>query len=128
MLEQLKSFPGNALAITVIDVFTEADQHYLEKLFAEKRKAGHDQVNLLIKLDEAKIGGTGVKAFFEDSLWAVRNYTHLGHVAVVAHSNVIKALVPLDKLFFQRASKGRLERYFDVSQLDEAMAFVDGKA
>ena len=36
-------------------------------------------------------------------------------------------MVPIDNLFFQRASKGRLERYFDVSQLEEAFAFVENK-
>ena len=51
----------------------------------------------------------------------------MGHIAVVAHSNVLKALVPIDNLFFERASKGRHERYFDVSQLDDAFAFVNIK-
>ena len=41
------------------------------------------------------------------------------------HSNILKALVPIDNLFFARASKGRQERYFDVSQIDEAFEFVN---
>jgi hypothetical protein len=45
-------------------------------------------------------------------------------LAIVAHSKVLKALVPIDNLFFERASKGRLERYFDISQIDEAFEFV----
>ena len=36
----------------------------------------------------------------------------------------MKALVPIDNLFFERDSQGRHERYFDVGQLQEAMAFV----
>ena len=38
--------------------------------------------------------------------------------------HILKVLVPIDNLFFERASKGRLERYFDISQMDEALAFV----
>jgi len=33
--------------------------------------------------------------------------------------------MPIDNLFSERASKGRQERYFDVNQMDEAMAFVN---
>ncbi|MEO8588609.1 MAG: STAS/SEC14 domain-containing protein [Flavobacteriales bacterium] len=125
MIEQLKTFPDNVLAIEVIDGFTETDEQLCQKWFEAKRGAGPKQVNVLVKLDEMKLSATSAKAFFEDMLWGLRNYTHLGHLAIVAHSNVLKALVPLDNLFFQRASRGRLERYFDVSQLDDAIAFVN---
>jgi len=54
----------------------------------------------------------------EDTIWKLRHYKQLGHLAIVAHSGVLKALVPVDNLFFQRASKGRQERYFYISQLD----------
>jgi hypothetical protein len=128
MLEQIHVFENNVLAIQVIDGFTETDQHFCEKLFNEKRAKGYEQINVLIKLDEFKLSQTSTKAFFEDILWAIREYKNLGHLAIVAHSNVMKALVPIDNLFFQRASKGRLERYFDVSQMDEALAFVEATA
>jgi len=124
MIEQLKTFPDNVLAIEVIDGFTGTDEQLCRKWFEAKRVAGAEQVNVLVKLDEMKLSASSVKAFFEDILWALRNYTHLGHLAIVAHSKVLKAMVPLDNLFFQRASEGRLERYFDVSQLNEAIAFV----
>lgn len=124
MIEQLKTFPGNVLAVEVIDGFTEADEHICQKWFQAKREAGAAQVNVLVKLDEMKISGIRIKAFFEDVVWALRHYEHLGHLAIVAHSNVLKALVPVDALFFQRTSKGRHERYFDISRMEEAMAFV----
>ncbi len=129
MIEQLDTFPDNVLAIQVIDGFTEADEQLCQKWFNAKRETGNDQVNVLVKLDELKVSNTSVKAFFEDVLWALRNYTHLGHLAIVAHSKVLKALVPVDNLFFQRSRKGRHERYFDASQMSEATAFVnDGPA
>jgi len=127
MIEQIKTFEGNVLAIEVIDGFTETDEKLCQKFFEEKMEQGFDTVNVLVKLDEMKLSHTSTKAFMEDTIWALRNYKKLGHLAIVAHSKILKALVPLDNLFFQRASKGRLERYFDVSQMDEATAFVQEK-
>lgn len=125
MIEQLKTFEGNTLAIEVIDGFDETDEKLAQKLFQEKLDKGFDQVNVLVKLDEMKISNSSVKAFMEDTIWVLRNYKKLGHLAIVAHSKVLKALVPIDNLFFERASKGRLEKYFDISQIEEAMEFVN---
>lgn len=125
MLEQLKTYKSNVLALEVIDEFSETDEQYARKLFNQKIKEGHSQVNILIKFDEAKISKTHIKTFFEDMLFTLRHYTQLGHLALVAHSGVMKALTPIDNLFFERASKGRYERYFDISQLDEAFLFVE---
>ncbi len=124
MLEQIKLFENNVLAVEVIDGFTEADEKICQKFFNEKIEKGFDKVNVLVKLDEMKISHGSAKAFFEDIVWVLRNYKKLGHLAIVAHSKVLKALVPIDNLFFERASKGRMERYFDVSQIDEAFEFV----
>ncbi len=125
MLLQIETSSKNVLAIEVIDGFTETDEKICQKYFQEKLDAGYSQVNVLVKLDELKISHSSVKAFMEDIIWALRNYKKLGHLAIVAHSKVLKALVPVDNSFFQRASQGRLERYFDISQMDEALKFVE---
>lgn len=126
MVEQIKTYPISVLAVEVIDSFTEKDEQYVRKLFNEKLEENdNDLINILLRFDEAKISKTHIKVFFEDMLFALRNYKHLGHLAIVAHSKVLKALVPIDNLFFERASKGRKEQYFDVSQLEEAFAFVE---
>lgn len=127
MIEQIETFDNNTLAVEVIDGFTETDEKLCQKWFEHKLNEGFKQVNVLVKLDEMKIGQTSFKAFMEDSLWALRNYKKLGHLAIVAHSNIVKVLVPIDNLFFERASKGRYERYFDISQMDEAMEFVSSE-
>ena len=124
MIEQIKTFEDNILAIEVIDGFDETDEKLCQKFFDEKLEKGFATVNVLVKLDELKMAHSSTKAFMEDIIWTLRNYKKMGHLAIVAHSKILKALVPIDNLFFQRASKGRLERYFDVSQMDEAMAFV----
>lgn len=127
MLEQLKTFETNTLAFEVIESFTETDEKLAQKFFKEKLEKGFETVNILIKVDEYKVSKTDTKAFFEDIIFALRNYKKLGHLAIVAHSKVIKVLVPIDNLFFERASKGRKEQYFDVSNLEEAYDFVTGK-
>ncbi|MCL5128230.1 STAS/SEC14 domain-containing protein [Algibacter sp. L4_22] len=125
MIEQIEKFDNNVLFIEVIDGFTETDEKLCQKLFNKKIKQGFEQINVLVKLDEMKISNSNIKAFFEDSLWLLRNYKALGQLAIVAHNKVLKALVPIDNIFFARASKGRQERYFDISQLDEAKTFVN---
>ncbi|MDA3821177.1 MAG: STAS/SEC14 domain-containing protein [Bacteroidales bacterium] len=127
MIEQLITSKKNILAIEVIDGFTEADEKLCQKFFQQKLEEGFEQVNVLVKFNEMKISNTSIKAFFEDMVWVLRNYKHLGHLAIVAHSNIVKVLVPIDNLFFERASKGRHERYFDISQMEEAFDFVNPK-
>lgn len=124
MIEKIKTFQDNRLAVEVIDVFTETDEKICQKWFQEKLDAGYGQVSVLVKLDEAKVSASSIKAFMEDSIWALRHYKQLGHLAIVAHSKIVKALVPIDNLFFERASKGRHEQYFDISQMEEAFDFI----
>ncbi|EPR66361.1 SpoIIAA family protein [Cyclobacterium qasimii] len=125
MIEQLEKFDNNVLSIEVIDGFSKNDEKLFQKFFDEKIEQGFEQVNILVKLDELKVSHSSTKAFFEDTLWTLRNYKKLGHLAIVAHTKILKALIPIDNLFFARASKGRQERYFDVSQMEEAIAFVN---
>ena len=124
MIEQLKTFESNVLAIEVIDDFTETDEMLCRKLFEEKLAAGADKVNVLVKLDELKTSKISMKAFFEDVIWTWRNYKKMRHLAIVAHSSILKALVPVDNLFYENKKEERLEKYFDVSQLNEAFDFV----
>ena len=71
-----------------------------------------------------KLNNTSAKAFMEDIIWTLRHYKQMGNLAIVAHSKILKALVPIDGFFFERLRKGFEERYFDVSQLDKALNFV----
>lgn len=124
MLEQLKIYDGNVLAFNVVGGFSQTDMELAQQLF-EKKLEQFEQVNILIKCDEFKMSQTALKTFFEDTLYALRHYRQMGHLAIVAHSKILKVLVPIDNWFFERASQGRHERYFDISQLNEAFAFVE---
>lgn len=124
MIEQIKTFKGNALAFEVIDGFTENDEKLAQKFVKEKLAQGHETVNILVKIDEMKISKSSTKAFFEDTIYTLRNVEKLGHLAIVGHSNILKALVPIDNFFFERLGKGKEERYFDKSQMGKAMEFI----
>jgi hypothetical protein len=125
MIEQIKTSKENVLAIEVIDGFTETDEKLCQKFFQQKLDEGFEEVNVLVKLDEFKVSQSSVKAFMEDIIWTLRNYKKMRHLAIVAHSKIMKALVPVDNVFFERASQGRQERYFDISELDKAFKFVE---
>lgn len=124
MIEQIKTFDTNALAFNIIDGFTETDEKLAQKFFEEKIDSGFATVNLLVKIDEYKISKTDTKAFFEDAIFTIRKFKNIGNLAIVGHSKILKALVPIDNFFFERLKKGKKEQYFDVSQLNEAIEFI----
>lgn len=124
MIEQIKTFDTNALAFDIIDGFTETDEKLAQKFFEEKIDSGFATVNLLVKIDEYKISKTEAKAFFEDAIFTIRKFKNIGNLAIVGHSKILKALVPIDNFFFERLKKGKKEQYFDVSQLNEAIEFI----
>ena len=125
MIEQIKTFKGNAIAIEAIESFTETDAQLLHKFFEQKLNAGNEHVHVLVKLDEIKINQINTKAFFEHMIWVIRNLENVGNLAIVAHSNILKAMIPVDNLFFERLKEGFEERYFDVSHLDKALHFIE---
>jgi hypothetical protein len=125
MIEQIKIFEGNTIAIEAIESFTETDAQLMHKFFEQKLNKGFKQVNVLVKLDEIKINQINTKAFFEHMVWVIRNLENVGNLAIVAHSNILKAMIPLDNVFFERLKKGFEERYFDVSQLEQALHFIE---
>jgi hypothetical protein len=128
MISEIKKSNTNALAIEVIEGFTETDKKLCRKLFEKKLNLGFESINLLVKIDETKISHSNVKAFFDDIIHLLRNYKTLGNLAIVAHFNVLKALVPNKNLFSAGVHKGRKEHYFDISQLEKAFIFIESKS
>ena len=125
MIEQIKTYKGNVIAIEAIESFTETDAKLIHKFFEEKLSNGFEHINVLIKLDEIKINQINTKAFFEHIIWVLRNLKNIGNLAIVAHSNILKSLIPIDNIFFERLKKGFEERYFDISHLDKAFEFIE---
>lgn len=128
MIEQIKIFDGNTIAVEAVESFTETDVKIMHKFFEQKLNKGFQHVHVLVKIDEVKINQINTKAFFEHMVWVIRNLENVGNLAIVAHSNILKAVIPIDNLFFERLKKGFEERYFDISHLDKALKFIESNA
>ncbi len=124
MIAQIKTFKGNAIAIEVLEGFREADEKLVQKYFKQKIDEGHEHVNIIVKLDEMKLGRSDLEALIEDVIRFLRNYEKVGHMAIVAQSKILKFLVPIDNFFFKRMQKEFEERYFDLTELDKAIKFI----
>ncbi len=61
-----------------------------------------------------------LRAFYADMMWMFRHLKHFGRMAMVGDSWWKKLLVEADGLFFG-------EKYFDLSQTEDAWAYVEGK-
>jgi hypothetical protein len=51
----------------------------------------------------------------------------MGNLNIVAHSKILKELVPIDNFFFETMQKGYEEQYFDFSQIHKAIEFISMK-
>ena len=124
MIEQIKKIDGNAIAFEVIDSFTVTDVELAKKLIEQKISQGHSVIHLLIKIDQLKITHIGLKAALKDLLYVLKHIKQFGNLAIVANSNTLKTLVKMDNLFYNKINKGFEERYFDVSEIEEAYTFI----
>ncbi|PZF72764.1 SpoIIAA family protein [Taibaiella soli] len=125
MLNQIKTFEGNVLALELTETFTEADAQSIKQLFEEKLANGAAHVNLLIKVkDMSVMKHMDWRAFVDGEVWGFKHFGKIGRCAVVAHSDFIKAAVKIESKVLHLANSAFEERYFDTDQLDEAMAFI----
>jgi hypothetical protein len=125
MLTQIKIFKGNALALELREPFTEDDAQLIKQLFEKKLNEGYMHINLLIQVkDLSFLRHMDFKAFLESEIWGVRNFGKIGRCAVVAQSDLIKSAVKIESKLLHLANAALEEKYFDSSQLEEALKFV----
>jgi hypothetical protein len=125
MIQQIKTFPGNALALELTDTFTEADASLIKQLFEEKLIAGHKHVNLLMKVKDLSVmKHMNLKAFFDGEIWGFKHFGKIGRCAVVAHSDVIKSVVKVESKVLHLFNAAFEEKYFDTAELEEALGFI----
>jgi len=125
MLNQIKIFRGNALALELTETFTEADAGLIKQLFEEKLKAGAGHVNLLIKVkDMSVLKHMDLKAFLEGEIWGLKRFGKIGRCAVVAHSDWIRNVVKVENKVLHLVNGAFEEKYFDTEELEEALKFI----
>lgn len=126
MINQIKKFKGNALALELIGTFTETDALLIEQLFEEKLNKGYAHVNILIKVkDMSVMKDMKLKAFFEGELWGIKHFGKIGRCAVVSHSDFMKSIVNIENKMLHLFNSALEERYFDENQLEEALEFIE---
>jgi hypothetical protein len=125
MIHQLKQFEKNALALELTEPFTEADALLIEQLFEAKLNDGYNHVNILIKVkDMSAIKGMDLKAFLQGELWGIKHFGKIGRCAVVSHSDFIESVVKVENKVLHFFNSALEEKYFDETQLDEALKFI----
>ncbi len=124
MFQILEGSQGNVIGVEVSESYTKQDVEALKKLFEAKLAEGFDRINLLCKIDNLKLRDIKFDAFIEDAAYALKYIEQLRHIAVVGHSDLIKHLVKMDNVIFGSGGQERVEKYFDVADLDQAWEFV----
>ena len=125
MINQIKVFKTNALALEMVDKFTEADANLIEKLYQEKLDLGYKKINILIKVkDLSVITDMTLKGFFKGELWGIKHFGSMGKCAVVSHSSVMKSVINAENKFLHLFNKALDEKYFDEADLESALKFI----
>ena len=125
MINQIKKFKKNALALELLETFTEADALLIEQLFEEKLNEGYKHVNILIKVkDMSVLKDMDLKGFLQGELWGIKHFSKIGRCAVVSHSGFMESIVKIENKVLHLFNSALEEKYFDQTQLDEALKFI----
>lgn len=125
MINQIKKFKKNALALELLENFTKADALLIEQLFEEKLNEGYEHVNILIKVkDMSVLKDMDLKGFFQSELWAIKHFGKIGRCAVVSHSGFMETVVKIENKILHLFNNALEEKYFDQTQLEEALKFI----
>lgn len=130
MIRNLKIYKGNIVALEVVGGVTKADVDEFARQFAEKLAEGHDEVNVLVTLDKLDTKKSSIKAALQERVWGVKNLKHMANVAIVANKrpfNWLKRAILLEAWLLMKANPHAHEKYFDIKDLDQALAFVESR-
>lgn len=118
MIKILERSKGNVFGFETSGEISESDvESVAAKLDEAIEKYG--KISWLIVLKTTKY--TGLRAMYEDMKWVTKNVRHFDRMAVVGDRKWEELLVKADGFVFG-------EKYFDISQLDDAWEYVEGGA
>ncbi|MDN3692415.1 STAS/SEC14 domain-containing protein [Chryseobacterium tructae] len=125
MINEIKKCKDNAIALEIMGAFTEEDALFIEQHFDEKLNKGYQHVNILIKVkDMSVIKDMKLKGFFEGELWGIKHFGKIGRCAVVSHSNFMKSVISIENEVLHLFNPALEEKYFDETELEEALQFI----
>lgn len=127
MFAVLEGSKNNILAVEISGGYTKSDVEAFKKAFEAVLAKGQTKVNCLVKIDQMSVKESEFGAFVEDARYGLSHIKEIGLIAVVGKSDVQKFLTKVDNMVFGSAEKGRVEKYFDTSELQQAWDFVKGQ-
>ena len=107
----------NVLGFEVSGKINFEDLKHIELLIEEKINK-YDKINWMLILNEGLPSYTSLRAFYEDSMWMFKHLKHFDKMAVVGNSTFAKILFNIDGFFFG-------EKYFDITDIEKAWAYVE---
>lgn len=116
MITLLERSKGNVLGFEATGKISPEDIESVAGI-ADKAIAEYGKISWLMMMETARY--TSLRAMYEDMMWLVKNLKHFDKMAVVGDKKWEELLVKADGLVFG-------EKYFDVSQLEEAWSYVEG--
>ncbi|HNX27513.1 MAG TPA: STAS/SEC14 domain-containing protein [Phycisphaerae bacterium] len=117
MIKILERSGGNVIGYQAIGKITEEDMDTCIKYTDEIIKK-YSRISWLYIMTDFK-GGTW-RAIYEDMIWLFKNLKHFDRMAVVGNKKWHELMIKADGLIFG-------EKYFDISLLEEAWKYVEGK-
>ena len=116
MLTILERSKGNVIGVESSGTITLEEQQKAEEVF-DKAIKEHGKINWLYVFRSMKY--ESLRPMYEDMMWCLKNLKNFDRMAVVGDKKWQELLIKADGLVFG-------EKYFDISQLDEAWAYVEG--
>jgi len=124
MFKVLEGSGGDVLAVEISGSYTVQDVEQFEKAAEAQLAQGNERLNILVKIDQLDLLKIEPKAFFKDAKYALGHIKQMRHLAIVGDSKLEEVMVKLDNLIFGREKQELIEKYFDVSDMDQAWKFV----
>lgn len=141
MIKTLRNYDGNTIALEVIGGVQLADIDTLAEEFNNKLQQGYTQVNILITLHQLSVRQTNMLAVLQERVWGIQQHKKMRHIAIVGRqpkipkylvwakkpltwANWLQASVYVEAVLIHWLNPSAQEYYFDITELDKAMAFV----
>ena len=125
MITSIKGSTEKVIALEIIGGYQTIDEKSIERLFEEKLAIGLKQVNLLVKIDQLSLTKSSWKAMWDDGMYALKHIKNCGRIAIVGDSKVEDFLIKIDNAFFGNKKAGREEKYFQLTDMNKAMEWVN---
>lgn len=115
MIKILERSQGNVIGVEASGKITAEDIEAAIIPFEEAIEK-YGKINWLFVWKDFK--GTTLKAMYEDMMWLLRHLKNFDRMAVVGEKKWQELLIKADGMIFG-------EKYFDISQLEDAWKYVE---